>query len=183
MPKYSFQRKDPLAPLEVQIMIEATDDIRIKSLVAFLYLYGTRITEALRLTKSDFKITKNMVTANIQVEKKKQTTAPILWKHPLTVRHNPANYFFVQVLLTQLGMVSEGKIWRLSRYTAWRKIHRLNSQCSPHIFRHTRNRRLVEKGADAIVLMDWNGWADMRPAANYLGLSGSSAKKFSGKID
>jgi integrase len=183
MPRYSFQRKEPMTPEEVKGMIEATDSPALKSLMAFLYLYGARIGEALRLQKSDFRILRTSVTVNIQVEKKKQTTAPILWKHPLTVKVRPENDYFVQAILAQLGMVSQGYIWRMSRKTAWRKIHRLNPMCSPHIFRHTRNRRLVDKGADALALMDWNGWSDTRPAANYLGLSGNTALRFSGKID
>lgn len=164
-------------------MIESSDSLPIRSLICFLYLFGSRIGECLKLTKSDFKTLKHSLTANIQVEKKKQTTAPILWKHPLTVKFRLENDFFVQPILTQLGMVSEGKIWRMNRKTVWRKIHQLNPQCSPHIFRHTRARRLVEKGASSIVLMDWFAWSDIRPASNYLGVSGKTAEKFSGKID
>ena len=163
-------------------MIEATDSLPLRSLMAFLYLYGVRIGEALRMTKPDFKILKRGLTATIHIEKKRQT-GPILNRHPLTVYSSPTNLYFMEVILTQLGMVSEGKIWHMNRRTVWRKIHRLNPQCSPHIFRHTRNRRLVDKGADALVLMDWNGWSDTRPAANYLGLSGNTAKRFSSKID
>jgi integrase len=182
MPKYGFQRKEPLSPDEVKGMIHATDSIPMKALIAFLYLYGVRIGEALKLTKLDFNVYARSIKVTIQVEKRKQT-GPILWKHPLTVKIRPENDLFIQAILAHLGMVSEGKIWRMNRTTAWRKIHRLNPQCSPHIFRHTRNRRLVDRGADAIALMDWNGWSDTRPAANYLGLSGNTAKRFSGKID
>lgn len=164
-------------------MVEAAPELPMKSLMCFLYLYGTRIGEALKLQKKDFKIWAKSLTVEIEVEKKKASTAPILWRHPLTVRSLPSNAYYMQVLLTQLGMVSQGKIWSMNRRTAWRKIHRLNPQCSPHIFRHTRNRRLSERGADALDLMDWNGWADARPASNYLGLTGNRARKFSGKID
>lgn len=164
-------------------MIEACDTMPLRALIAFLYLYGCRIGECLRLQKTDFVIHKRDIRANIEVEKKRATTAPILWKHPLEVRLSPANDFFYQTLLGHLNQIKEGKVWRFSRMTAWRKIHRLNPQCSPHIFRHTRNRRLVDKGADSLALMDWNGWSDPRPAANYLGLSGNTARKFSGKID
>lgn len=182
MPKYSFQRVDPLSQEEVKAMMNQSED-DMKSLIAFLYLYGTRIGEALALRKVDFKVWPRSLTVNILVEKKKASTAPILWKHPLTVKINDGNRFYLEAILARLGMVSEGKIWSMNRRTAWRKIHRINPQCAPHIFRHTRMRRLVEKGADSLALQDWAGWADSRPASNYLGLSGNTAKRFSGKID
>ena len=172
-----------MTPEEVRVMIEEASTQGMKALIAFLYLYGTRISEALKLEKKDFTILVKTLRVSIEVEKKKQATAPIAWKHPLEIKTTDGNAFFVGILRDHLGMVSEGKIWKVSRWTAARKIKKLNAQCSPHIFRHTRNRRLAEKGADAIVLMDWNGWADTRPASNYLGLSGKSAKRFSGKID
>src|ERR1700687_3938626 len=103
MPKYSFQRKDPMTPEEVKGMMDATDSMPMISLMAFLYLYGTRIGEPLKLQKADFKVWLKSLTVNIQVEKKRQTKSPILWKHPLTVKIRPENDFFVQAILAPLG--------------------------------------------------------------------------------
>lgn len=183
MPKYSFQRQAPLSPEEVRAMIEGSDSVVFKALLAFLYLYGCRIGEALKVKKSDFKLLKQRLRVEIEVEKKRNT-GPILFKHPLEVKELPTNVFFLEKIMAHIvTLPQDARVFKMNRKTAWRKIHRLNPQCSAHIFRHTRLRRLADRGADALVLMDVAGWADTRPAGNYLGLSGNLARRFSGKID
>ena len=177
MPKYSY-RRDPLTPQEVGHIIEEMDTPGMKALVAFLYLYGTRISEALKLERKDFVILKKGLKVNIHQEKKR-TGSPLLYSHQLTVR-GPSPY--VHYIVDHLGMVSEGKIWPISRTTAWRKIHRV-IPISPHFFRHTRASRLAEQTDNPFVLVDWFGWANANPAARYIQMSGRLASRLSDKVD
>lgn len=177
MPKYSYQR-DPLTQKEVGEAILALDTMPFRALIAFLYLWGTRISEALRMEKADFKILKTGVKAHIKIEKKKKGS-PLISAHDIQVGLNAP---FISELVSYLNQAPEGKLWRFGRMTAWRKIQRALG-VSPHFFRHTRASRLAEKTDNPFVLVDWFGWANANPATRYIQMSGRLAARLSNKIE
>lgn len=179
MPRYKFQRQDILTKDEVAKMIEQAETPGLKALIAFLYLFGCRVSEALNVTKDDVKIYDKTMTVRLLTLKRKEHGAVVPSRKDTAKLTSP----FVEVFLAHLGMVSEGKIWRMSRVTAWRKIKKLNPQCSPHIFRHTRATKFAEVTENAFVMQDWFGWADLNTALKYIHLSGRGAAKLADKID
>ena len=179
MPKYSYRRDDVLDREEVSKMIEAEPDPSFKSLIAFLYVFGCRISEALALEKKDVKLLKRTMNVRLLTLKKRDrgTTTP----HRLNVARLDSP--FLDVFLARLGMVSEGKIWKMNRKTVWRHIKKVNPNCSPHLFRHTRATRFALAGAEMSEMWAWFDWSDMNTGAKYIHASGRLAAKLSGKID
>lgn len=178
MPKYKFQRDDILSKSEVEAMV-AVADPPMKALIGFLYIFGCRISEALNLVKTDVTVNKKTVVVRLLTLKRKERGAVL--PHRLNTVKMGAP--FLDVFLAHLGMVSEGKIWRMSRVTAWRRIKKLNPKCSPHIFRHTRATKFALAGADIPELWAWFNWVDMNTGAKYIHASGRLASKLSGKVD
>jgi integrase len=176
--KYGYKR-DVLTQDEVRKAIEEAENLALKALIAFLYLYGTRISEALGMEKKDFDVFARSVRARITLLKKRQSGSPLIAMHRVSVGTNAP---FIAYLVEYLNLVQEGKLWRFSRMTAWRKIHRLLS-VSPHFFRHTRATRLAEKTDNPFVLVDWFGWANANPATKYIQMSGRLAARLSDKVD
>lgn len=189
MPRYSFTRKDVLSRAEVEDMIERAQWAWLRALIALLYIFGCRITEATRLCRKDLWLEEGRLVARIPVLKaKKQMGAFRERTHLLRVSLNTP---FVDVLLSYLNTIEDpesfiwsiGGTWGAARTKAWQEIKRLNPKCSPHVFRHTRLTKLALKGASALVLADWAGWADTRPAQKYLHVGGKLAEKFADLVD
>ena len=181
MPTYKFKRLTYLYQSEVKLMIDQAEEEWLKSLISFLYLFGARISEALKLTREQFKIEGDYVTVTIGILKRHSDTGPITPSHILTVNKKSP---FVKILVKYIESKPLGeKLWIQHRGHVWRKIKALNDKCSPHFFRHTRLWKLAEKGASEAVLMDWAGWTDPRPAGRYIKATGRLASQFADKID
>ena len=164
---------------EVQKMIEEATFPGLKSLIAFLYLYGVRVGEALRLEKKDFVIGSKSLKVHVPVEKKR-VTGTLIFRHNLAVTLKAP---FMSHITDALAQAPEGQIWPRSRKTYWRKIHRLNPTLSPHFFRKNRATKLAERTDNVFALVDWFGWADARPATRYVQMSGRLAARLSDKVD
>lgn len=90
---------------------------------------------------------------------------------------------FAQLVADQVQATEPGcRIWPRSRARAWQVIKGAKSDMSPHIFRHDRLSKLSLAGADGTALMEWAGWSDLRPAANYLHTAGRKAAEFADKV-
>lgn len=189
MPRYSFKRKDVLSKGEVDSMIKRAERRWLKALIAMLYIYGCRITEALHMQRRAFWVDDGKLIANIPLLKHRGGVGPIEDAcHILTVTLDTP---FVDVLQAYLDTIKDpdafvwpiGGTWGAARVKAWQEIKALNPKCSPHIFRHTRLTKLALKGANALVLMDWAGWTDPRPAQAYLHLGGKLAGEYADQVE
>lgn len=188
MPRYTFQREEILSQREVAGMIAKAKKSWLKALVAFCYIFGPRITEALRLKRRNFSVEGNNLIVNIGVLKRRQAGPFKDMPHLLRADLKTP---FIDHLLTWVKKIEKpddlvwplARTWAYARWRAWHEIKRLNPNCSPHIFRHTRLTKLALKEASGPDLMDWAGWADMRPAARYLHAGGKLAGKYADKID
>ena len=179
MPRYSFKR-DPLTPDEVAKMISEAETPPLRALIVCLWLWGLRVGEALNLEKKDFTIYKRSVTLHIALEKKRKNTGPLIASHNINIKRTSPH---AEILIAYLTSVSDGKVFPMSRWTARRQIKKLLSECSPHFFRHSRASRLAGKTDNVLELVDWFGWADPRPAMNYVQMSGRLAARLSNKVD
>lgn len=179
MPKYGFKREDILSREEVQKMIDLEEDLSFKALIAFIYIFGCRISEALNVKKEDVKLNPKTLSVKLLTLKTKDRGPTV----PKRVNVASLDAPFMGLFLHQLGMVSEGKLWHFGRVTAWRHIKKLNPNCSPHIFRHTRATKFALAGAEITDMWAWFGWKDMNTASKYIHASGRLAAKLSGKID
>jgi len=181
MPKYKYRREDYLSPAEVRGMIERARTLRDKALVAFLYIFGTRITEALKLRRERFWKEGNYLVVDVGILKRRKEAGPLKPRHILYARLDTP---FMEYLLKHLETVREGeRVFPMSRFKAWRIIKELNPNCSPHFFRHTRLWRLARAGATEAELMEWAGWSDTRPAGRYIRATGRLARRLADRID
>jgi integrase len=162
-------------------MIGAAEHEWLKAMIAFLYLYGCRVSEALKLSYGSFSLEGNYLSVKIGVLKRHSDAGPITPSHVLKVNTKSP---FMDILINYIKANARSeKLWLQHRGHVWRKIKELNTNCSPHFFRHTRLWRLASKGASEAVLMDWAGWTDPRPAGRYIRATGRLASQFADKID
>ena len=188
MPRYKFTREDIISQQEMEETLAKTDKLWLKALISFLYVFGVRISEAIRLRRRDFAIEGDKLTVNVGVLKKRTSSGPFKEAyHILRVNLNTPFVNYITEWMNQRQpdefMWPLGRTWAGARKRAWMCIKELNPNMSPHVFRHTRLTKLALKDATGPDLMDWAGWADLRPAARYLHLAGKLAEKFSDKID
>jgi integrase len=190
MPKYKFDRRAiGRTTVEEVYSIIARDKSEgnwVGALTAFLYVFGCRISEALKLKPSDVELDPaGYLTVTFPILKQRRRAVPYGTTHRLrVVRSAP----FVEEVIIPYVMQRkleepEGRLFKYSRVYHWKKLKALNGLLSAHIFRHDRLNRLAEKGASAAVLQDWAGWSDMRPASFYIRGAGQLAAQFSDKID
>ena len=178
MPRYSYKR-DPLTPEEIGTMVSGADTPTFRALIIVLWLYGMRIGEALALQKKDFTFHKRSMTLHIALEKKREDGSPLIAAHNVKLSDNAPYY---AILSEYILAAPEGRLFPMSRTTAWRHVKKLLNECSPHFFRHSRASRLAAETDNILELVDWFGWADPRPAMRYIQMSGRFASRLSEKV-
>lgn len=189
MPRYSYKRRSYLGRDEVLSMVDSAKHLWLKALICLLYLYGMRISEALRLKPSDFRVEYHKwLACRVELAKKRKASGPVDPTHVLRVNFkkeslSPFILPLVKYVADRKQRFPREPLWTFDRTTLWKKLKELNPNCSPHFFRHNRLYKLAEKGATAAVLRDWAGWADLRPASNYIEASGQLARKYADEIE
>src|SRR4029077_8306387 len=80
MPRYTFKRDSEINEVEARAMINKAEPQGVKALIAFIYLYGCRIAEAVGkkpfddipgMKLKDFELTEKQLIAKIAIEKKR----------------------------------------------------------------------------------------------------------------
>jgi integrase len=186
MPAYSFTRDDILTQNEVRTMIEQADEPWLKALISALYIYGARIIELLKLKSSDFWWEEDgkYLVVHLGVKKRREKGAFKAYSHDLRVNRDTP---FLSYLTNYLATIpKDSPLWDTTIYSpwvVWNEIKKLNPNCSPHIFRHTRATLLTRKGASPIELMEWMGWKSVAMTDTYIHRDGRFARNLSDKID
>jgi len=182
MGRYKYRREDVLSFEEFRRMVEEANSKKLKALIVFLYYSGRRLKEALLLRKKDVTLSReNELIFRIPVLKRREK-GPIRSFNRIFL---PLNYPYMGLLKEWIdGIESETeRIFYFSdnlesaRVIVWREIKKLNPNCSPHLFRHTRATILARKGFTDFELRGWLGWADSRMAARYTVLSEAIVKR------
>lgn len=185
MPAYKFKRKEITTETEIRKMIQAARWTWLKGIIAFLYLFGCRITEALNLKRYDVRVEEGYIIATIGVLKRRQEKKGPYASLPHLIHISVKSPFAQDVLIPYLNTVTqrESRLFPVSRQLVWLRLKQLNKLISPHIFRHDRLMKLALRGATEAELMDWAGWTDPRPAGNYIRVTGKLAAKLADKVD
>lgn len=184
MPEYKFKRNPSIDESEMKTTLEAIRKPWLKSLTVFLYLAGCRISEALKMKRKDFWIEGDLLVVRIYVLKKKSHAQTPYDTNIHVLHFSLSSPFLKEVLLPYLEAIPspEARVWYHSRQWSWTCLKKANSNLSPHCFRHSRLTKLALQGASPFDLTDWAGWADSRPAQNYIHASGQLALKFADKL-
>jgi integrase len=183
MPEYKFKRKDLTSLEEVRSMIARARWDWLKALIAFLYLYGCRISEALKLQRRNVWIEDEYLVAQIGVLKRRSGKGP--YENVPHLIHVSTDAPFVKdVIIPYLERIRDpdAKLFPRTRQLVWTRLKELNPLVSPHVFRHDRLMKLALAGASEAQLMDWAGWTDPRPAGNYIRSTGRLAQELAEKV-
>jgi len=176
LPKYKFKRDKLTSLEEVREMIKKAEEPWLKAIIAFLYVFGCRISEALELRVGDVHILKEGKNLILEVElpylkKKDKPEGPYEKLHILRANINETPIltpFLKYYLNIRKNAELYERVFPYSRKTVWKKMKNLNENISPHVFRHDRLTKLAIKYADPFLLKYWAGWEDLRPAQNYV---------------
>jgi len=167
-----------IPPAQFADMVRKLPELSQRSLLTFLYLTGARISEALLMRSSWFKVRSNLVIGG-----KTYGTQVILWVPTLKKRESALTHRrqiplwlgtspdwderalareFIEPYINQ-RMQEENDtdvvLWPVSRTTAWAWAKKLGK--SPHFWRHHRTAVLLVrfKLRDSVVL-NYHNWAD-----------------------
>jgi integrase len=179
------QQDSPLSFNEVKEMIEKAES-EMKEFIAFLYLTGCRISEALRVKVEDIWLEGDKVCFRIPILKTGKGG-----KHVIKISRNAP---FMSLILEKWenkkanNQINEpmflfSQNLNSARVIAWRKMKKLNQRAYPHLFRHTRLTRLAEKGATASQLQTWAGWESIKMADIYVRRSAKMIEDLADKVD
>jgi len=171
---YSPKKKIILGREDVEDMIEKAyyvfDEeekaLMVASLVSFLWLGGTRISEALAIRREDIKMDEKYLYATItplkQWKKTKDGIKRI--KQYFSLVFPRKDSFFAKLILKQTLATNPGeKLWDIIRQTAWVYIVKLNPGIYPHTFRHSRATIFADKGTGDSQMRKWFGWSKNSP--------------------
>jgi len=185
VPRYKYSRRDLVIPeAEVEAMIIGASHLWLQAMIAFLYIYGCRVSEALGVQLRDCSMEGGYLRVRIGVLKKRVKGPFEADPHQVYARRQAP---FMRYLMAYIQAVSKGgslerELWPYSRQWVWQKIKALNPKVSPHAFRHSRLQDLADRGATPWELRDWAGWRDTRPAEAYVQRSGRTTKRLADKI-
>jgi integrase len=183
MPTYNFTREDVLSQSEVSSMLNNAEEDWLKALISTLYIYGCRISEALKLRGKDFWWEEEKyLVVHLGVLKRRERGAFKEYSHNLRVNKDTVFLSYLTNFLSKIP--NDSLLWEdISSWMAWDKIKKLNPKCSPHIFRHTRATLLTRRGASPVELQEWMGWRSTAMTDAYILKDGRFARNLSDRID
>jgi integrase len=136
-----------------------------RSLLAFLYLTGVRVSEALGCTKEDFVFHEDG-TVDIKIPSLKHGTREYLKLH-MTLP-------FMSLIWEQVKRAKAGrKVWSFSDRTAERAVKlAMGDKYYPHFFRLNRAVHFLDDATTSTPdMLSWFGWRNIRSINPYLGFS------------
>ena len=180
MPKYYIPKKDfYVIPFEqVKRMIKVTDDIRMKAILALIWVTGARIGEILKLRKEDFTVDLNTDTVLILIPTLKGGSPREL---ELSINDTPT---MKEIILPYLAK-RDNLLFDIGRRRTQQLLQKINKETDYwltfHQFRHSRITYLARKErASTAELMDWTGWNTSRQVGTYI--IKQSSKRFKNRI-
>jgi len=159
--KPAVSEKDLFTEEEIQKLVNATDNIKFKFAIMFLYESGVRVGELLNIKIGDIKLNDRYATIEIFQPKTKEKKVvfcflsfpyllKLLQQHPF--RNNPDAY----LLLTEKNKKYHIKVFEQimkeifqKAGVRWRRLHN---------FRHTRATQLLRENVSAEIVKKLMGW-------------------------
>ena len=147
-----------------------------KSFLVFLYYIGCRKSEALQLTKENFRITQDNLF--VDVSAKKHGIERSAFKLNLSLPYVP--FIMKQLKMTKLGQ----KVFPISPVTAWRIVKRVAPKKYPHYFRLNRTVKFLNNPDVTLnEIRQWMAWKRMETVNSYLGYSERAIGKLSDELE
>ena len=140
-----------LTPSEVRRLIDASDDLMLKTMISLLWETGVRIGELLNISKEDLEETEYGFLIRVK-GKTGVRTVPVIVSAP--------------VLAQYLNSVDSGRLFNISydrfRYLLKKLAEKagIKKRVYPYIFRHSRATLLAKKRIGESILRQYFGWEE-----------------------
>lgn len=159
-PKEKLKSDDILTTDDINAMLQATDSIYYKALIAFLFESGARFGELQLLKYKDFIETSDGMIVNIPTTK----TAAGFRKVIL-----PFSSQYIRNLRTYTAGSQEDKVFHIKHWQSDEKLQEIGKKAgitkpiTPHKFRHAQATDLVKRGFNEAIIRKKLGWTPTSP--------------------
>lgn len=152
--RYSLEGKilEPMPPEDFLALMDSGYFVRRPAhsgLCSFLYYFGVRISEALKILGENITIEKHDLLVDVGERLKHSKRTP-----PLNVRRNRPFVEDIEAVLLETS--PKQKLWPYHRSTGWRIARRAFNRY-PHYFRLNRITDLFERGYTITQIRSWTG--------------------------
>jgi integrase len=170
VPSYkSAKPSKPVSSSDMKRYLNTNCEPWVKSLLVFLWIYGVRINEALKLQVEDFFSDGEYLYVRCPPSKNPSEPNRVL---PVSL-DTP----FVKFLWDFVKFQKMGTVWLdASKTTFWRRMKKIDPELCSHRFRHNRATQIALTRAHPYELQSWLGHSDIRTASNYIHASGVFAE-------
>jgi len=166
MPKIKTKRNDILRLEEIEKMLKASDGW-LQCLIGLSWIFGKRISENLKVKKSDLWTDKEFLYVRFYVGKKKsRTSSPIL--KPYLKRINLEHPAVPYILNYIKNLETEKLFPKKTRQLALYYLKRINPKAWFHLFRESLATEMAERGASEEELLHWFDWDRVDTAHEYV---------------
>lgn len=176
MPKYiTANRSKEITSVDIGNYLLEIREEWFAAILVFLWAYGVRIGEALRLRRVDFYQADGYLWVNcppLKMRKEMRRVLPISLKTP-----------HIAELVKYLDELDAPYlVWPMSRMTIYRRFKAIDEELSSHVFRHNRATQLALTRPHPYELQSWLGHSDIRMASKYIHASGIFAEDLGKKV-
>ncbi|RKX46022.1 MAG: hypothetical protein DRP27_02550 [Thermotogae bacterium] len=184
MPKVKTWREDIIRPEEVKGLIAKTSNPMLKCLIAILYAFGCRISEALELRRKDVRIERDYLAIRFPLKKRR----PKSGFKPVIERRLDRNHYLVKYIIDWVSQIEDSDSYifpsrhkgkHLSRVRAWQLLKEIDEKIWPHAFRHSLATLMAEHGASALEMKAWFGWGSLNTALFYIEMTEAMRTRWS----
>ena len=167
MPKIKTKRSDIYRKFEIAEMLNNSDPW-LKALIALSAIFGKRISEILKLQKTDLRVDDRYLYVRFLVSKKrtrKDAPIPKPYLKRITLKHPLVPYIldYVKVIEDQTLLFNG-----MTRQRALYYLKKVNPQAWFHLFRESLATEMAERGATEEQLMHWFDWDRVDTAHEYV---------------
>jgi len=185
MPRIKALREDILRPDEVKVLLKRLEHRpMLRCLIAILYGFGCRVSEAISLRRGDVRIVRKSLAIRFPLKKRR----PVGGVRPSIERRLAISHYLSSYILDWIAKLPEDpdawlfpsrKGGHISRVWVWMKLKEIDEKLWPHLFRHSLATLMAEHGASAFDLVSWFGWSSLDTALKYVRLTGPLRTRWS----
>jgi len=178
MPEYKTANKyKTINRNDVKSWIQAEAKPWVKALMIFLYFYGLRISEALRIERQDLYTQEGYLWLIAPETALLKNQDPYPRRLPIKL-DSPGMEYLLEYLE---NLDPDERLFPYSRVWAWASINKIDTELSPHVFRHNRATEFFLQDASEVEVQAWLGHSDTRQSSKYRHKSGIHTERLGKK--
>jgi len=181
-PKREKQLPTILSPNEIMRMINVTNNIKHKNIIALLYASGLRRSELLNMQTKDIDFERDVITIKSgKGNKDRQTLLSENFKTILSEYlriYNPKLFLFEGATGNRYGERSLEEIVKKSA-----KVSGITKRVTPHTLRHSFATHLLEQAVDIRYIQELLGHSSIKTTERYTHVANSIFKKITSPLD